>query len=110
MPNLRYLIAPILNVAYHKQEEDGNVNFKLAMTSKDGMWQSEICCDAMTRDYHTEKDCTYTFISIPYQQNDNKNKVKPRETFFLFKLNEEKTIAFKILGFNMTIRISVNTF
>ena len=71
LPNISHLIAPILNIAYDKQEDDGDVNFKTATTSKHGLWQSELCCDAMTRDFHTEKDITYTFISIPLQQNDN---------------------------------------
>ena len=89
-------IAPILNVAYSKQEQDGDVNFKIATTSKNGLWQSKLCVDAITRDFHTEKDITYTFISVPFQQQNNSKKSKPKPTYFLFKINETKTIGFKL--------------
>ena len=95
-PNIRHLIAPLLNAAYHKQNEDGDVNFKLSMTAENGLWQSELCVDAVTRDFHTEKDVSYTLISVPTQDYDNDTKKKPRDTIFLFRLNDTKTVGFKM--------------
>ena len=96
LPNLKQLIAPILNVAFEKQQEDGNINFKMSTTSQHGLWQSELCCNAITKDFHTEKDITYTLISVPYQQHDNPKKKKPRDSIFLFKINETKILGFKL--------------
>ena len=95
-PNIRELIAPILNVAYVKQIDDGDINFNLSKTSKDGLWQSELCVNAITRDFHTEKDVTYTLISVPQQDCIDKSKKKPSPTMFLFKINEDKTVGFKM--------------
>ena len=95
-PNISQLIAPILNVAYQKQIDDGDVNFNLSKTSKDGLWQSEMCVNAITRDFHTEKDATYTLISVPQQDFDDKTKKKPSPTYFLFNINENTTIGFKM--------------
>ena len=95
-PNLSELIAPILNVAYVKQIDDGDVNFNLSKTSKDGLWQSELCVNALTRDFHTEKDATYTLISVPQQDFDDKTRKKPSTIFFLFNLNENTTIGIKM--------------
>ena len=83
-------------MAFEKQQEDGNINFKMSTTSQHGLWQSELCCNAITKDFHTEKDITYTLISVPYQQHDNPKKKKPRDSIFLFKINKTKTIGFKL--------------
>ena len=94
-PNIKSMIAPILNVAFEKQVATGDVNFKEVMTSKQGLWQSELCCNAVTKDFHTERDITYTLISVPYQFVDNNEKKKP--TYFLLQLNETTTVALRML-------------
>ena len=94
--NISGLIAPILRVAYNKQEEDGNINLKEVPSSQYGLWQSELCVNAITRDFHTERDVSYTLISVPYQVYDNNHKQQPRNTFFLFKLSNNLTIGFKM--------------
>ena len=66
------------------------------MTSNHGLWQSELCCDAITRDFHTERDITYTLISIPYQFTDNVEKKQCKPTYFMLQLNEKNTIAFRM--------------
>ena len=95
-PNIRELISPILNAAYMKQINDGDINFNLSKTSKDGLWQSELCVNALTKDFHTEKDPTYTLISVPKQDFDDKSKKKPSPTYFLFNIKENTTIGFKM--------------
>ena len=95
-PNIRSLIAPILKIAFEKQKDTGDINFKEVMTSNHGLWQSELCCDAITRDFHTERDITYTLISIPYQFTDNVEKKQCKPTYFMLQLNEKNTIAFRM--------------
>ena len=83
-------------ILHMKQIDEGDVNFNLAKTSKDGLWQSELCVNALTRDFHTEKDATYTLISVPQQDFDDKTRKKPSTIFFLFNLNENTTIGIKM--------------
>ena len=94
-PNIRTLIAPILQVAYEKQMDNCDVNFNLSKTSKDGLWQSELCINAITREFHTERDITYTLISVPQQYNDESSKRNPSPTYFLFQLDNDNIIGFK---------------
>ena len=96
-PNIKSMIAPILNVAFDKQVSTGDVNFKEVMTSRQGLWQSELCCNAVTKDFHTERDVTYTLISVPYQFIDNNEKNKKKPTYFLLQLNENTTVALRML-------------
>ena len=95
--NISGLIAPILKVAYYKQEKAGNINLKEVPSSQYGLWQSELCVNAVTRDFHTERDVSYTLISVPFQVYDNEQKQQPKNTFFLFKLSENLTIGFKMV-------------
>ena len=57
------------------------------MTSENGLWQSELCVNALTRDFHTEKDISYTLISVPTQDYNDKDKDKamPKDFYFCFE-------------------------
>ena len=90
-------MAPILNVAFEKQDSTGDINFKEVMTTKTGLWQSELCCNAVTKDFHTERDITYTLISVPYQFADNEEKKSKKPTYFLLQLNESNTLGLRML-------------
>ena len=96
-PNIRTLVAPILKTAHSMQDDVGDVHFKEVMTSENGLWQSELCCNAITRDFHTERDITYTLISVPFQINDNNEKATSKPTYFVFKINDNSNIAFKMI-------------
>ena len=65
LPNIRKLISPALQIAYHMQNSVGNINFNAVITSEVGIWQSEVCVNASTQIFHTERDVTYTFIMVP---------------------------------------------
>lgn len=95
-PNFKHLIAPVMKVAFDKQIIDGDINLKEEATAESGLWQSEICVNAMTRDFHTEKDITYTLISVPDQIHDGKNMKKPYVPIFLFQINDNVTFGFKL--------------
>ena len=97
LPNIKDLMAPILTTAYNQQEEAGNVNFSDVITSKHGLWQSELCCNAITKDFHTEGDITYTLVSVPFQFKDNIKKKQNKPSYFVLKVNESTNIAFKMI-------------
>ena len=91
----RNIIAPILQVAYDMQREYGNINFNKVLTSDDGLWHSEVCMNAITCIFHTEKDPTYTLISVPLQEQDPK-KDENDNTYFLFQINPGTIYALKM--------------
>ena len=94
IPNIRKLISPVLQQAVKKQEIEGNVNFKNVKSSEHGVFQSEICINAVTKIFHTEKDCTYTLISVPHQATSKEdNKLTRSPTYFMFKINDEINIV-----------------
>ena len=64
IPNLKMLIAPVLDVAYDLQDEYGNIGMKRTTIGR-GIWSTCLCVNAITGLFHNEDDCTYTIISIP---------------------------------------------
>ena len=95
VPNIRSVISPVLEATYDLQSDDMKLNMKEVFTSKDGCWQSSLCINAITKEFHTEKDCTYTLISIPLQDcNHKKNKAHRYD--FIFKINDRKHISIKL--------------
>ena len=96
LPNFSQIIAPIIKAAYEKQSVVGDINLKEQNITDSGLWQSEICIDAITRDFHTEKDVTYTLISVPDQVHDGKNKKQPEVPIFLFQINDDTIFGFKL--------------
>ena len=81
------------------QQNIGNINFKSTISSNEGLWQSSINVNAVTGIFHTERDITYTLISVPEQCSDTKRKSKNTrsDTYFLFKINDDKYISFKMV-------------
>ena len=85
----------MINEAFDCQSDWGNIGLVEVPTKKCGLWQSQICIDASTETAHTERDCTYTLISIPKQQNTFSRKVK-RKSYFLFVLNNEQKVCISL--------------
>ena len=94
-PHISSIVSPILTSANHLQRKQGNVNFMSTFTSKIGLWQTSININATTGLFHTEKDVTYTLISVPESNSNVKsNKLKERaKTYFLFKVNSNLTLS-----------------
>ena len=87
--NMPLLISPVLNAAYKLQKTLGNVNLSQVMTSDCGARQSQICVNASTDILHTERDCTYTLISVP-QQKLKRSKKSKMDSIFIVQLNSGK--------------------
>ena len=85
--NITELLSPVVDEAYACQDDWGNIGLVKVPSSQCGFWMSQVCIDASTSTAHTENDCTYTFISVPAQENVFSKKVK-KKSYFLFGLNE----------------------
>ena len=95
-PKIHKLISPLIDAAFHLQQSHTDVNLRETETSPYGIWQCEVCCNAMTKLFHTEKDVTYTVISVPRQYSKSRlNRRQP--TYFLLKLNDNKTVGIELL-------------
>ena len=91
LPNIQSIIAPVLETSYELQLKEQDLNLKEMSSVNEGCWQTSICIDAETREYHTEHDCTYTLISIPSQESSNPSASSIKYDF-LFKLTNNQTI------------------
>ena len=69
------LILPALDVAHDMQRHYSDINLKLRGQSYDNMWSTNVCINSTTEEYHTEKDTSYTLITVPLQ-NFNLQKIK----------------------------------
>ena len=67
------------------QNDLSDINFKEITGSKEGLWQTSMCVNAETNDYHIESDCTYTMIHVPKQV-----RKQPKRKFqFNFKFSND---------------------
>ena len=93
------IVAPLLKIGYDLQMLHGSVNFQEVLTSKDGLWHSEVCENAVTHIFHTERDPTYTLITVPEQARKNDDPNTRREhTIFLFQFNKEFTLGVRMVN------------
>ena len=90
IPNIASILSPVVQVAFDTQLIDGkDLNLTENLASNDGCFQSSICVNAETREYHVEHDCTYTLITIP---NQSKTKDSLVDYDFLFKLSSKQSL------------------
>ena len=95
-PNIHRLISPMIDNAFLLQDDIGDINLKQVETTEVGLWQSEICVNAITKIFHTEKDITYTLITVPPQIRQIPKYKDRSDTYFLLELNETKTLGFRL--------------
>ena len=91
LPNIKSIISPVLDTCFELQSAIKDINIKEGYASNDGCWQSSLCVDAVTGEFHNEQDCTYTLISVPKQETIESNK-KCNKYHFLFKLTENRRL------------------
>ena len=88
IPLIQNYIAPVFNFAEEMQHTVGDINIMKDEYSKYGIWKTVYCVNAETHALHTENDCSYTVITVPKQQFENKRS----PTNFHFKLNDEEVV------------------
>ena len=90
--NVDRLLLSVIDVAHSKQYNFGDIGMIKNHNASDSMWNTNVCVNASTGDFHTEKDTSYTLITVPSQeQKEQKNN--GNEYSFLFKLNANTTIS-----------------
>ena len=72
--NLPILLSPIIDTSYNLQQKLEDVNPKSVQTASSGLWQSQVCVDASTSCLHTERDCTYTLMTVLKQYLQKKTR------------------------------------
>ena len=93
IPQVRQFIAPLINVANEKQIDNGDINLKETGSYQDGLWQSSISVNARTNEFHTENDSTYTVITIPKQEANEKAEA---DYSFFFKVQDKENVSIKL--------------
>ena len=88
LPDIKNLISPIIDAAYHRQKAAGISLLQKTSSSDNGCWNSFLNVNARTQDYHTETDCAYTFVTVPTQVV-NKSITIAAKPVFLFKITEQ---------------------
>ena len=92
IPILPKLISPFLSTANHLQNVIGDINIKKTSASEDGIWQTCMCVNTETQQFHTEMDCAYTLIHVPNQHKLNTQRIH----YFSFQLSNEMNISFDL--------------
>ena len=86
------LILPVLDIANKMQCDRGDIHLKLSKDACAAMWHTNVCVNATTGEFHTEKDTSYTLIMVPTQ--DYKAQKKGGNIYsFLFKLNDNTLVS-----------------
>ena len=85
------LISPVLDTAYKLRNKIDCVNLSQVMSNDCGAWQLITYANAPTSILHTESDCTYTLIGIPFHKLKRSKKSK-RDSVFIFQLNYDQKI------------------
>jgi len=91
LPNIKRIIAPVIETSYEIQLRHKDMNLKETPSISNGCWQTSICINAETKEYHTEHDCTYTLISVP-NHSVPKPSLSSSKYDFLFRLTDNQSI------------------
>ena len=98
VPEIGHLLSPIVDVA-NKITNDNLDTDKLLMegeNSSKGCWNAMLNVNGKTELFHTERDCTYTFITVPHQVM--KKEISPvHKPYFIFKANSKTQILIPLV-------------
>ena len=86
------LFLPMLDIASKMQSTYGNISLNKDKEQCSSMWNTHVCINASTQEFHTEKDTSYTLITVPAQDSKAQN-VCCNTYHFLFKLNKNVIIS-----------------
>ena len=92
IPEVRYFLSPILNAAFKKQRRE-NINvLQVTESTESGCWNNFLSVDGKTDNFHIEKDCSYTFITVP-KQIMKTDLLPASRPYFIFKINEDVHVS-----------------
>lgn len=94
---IRMLLSPVLDTARQIQEKNGNIGLTDVDTSEVGCWNSFLHVNGRTDVLHTEKDCAYTFVTVPNQIR-NLNTPLQNKPMFLFKVNSKQQVMLPMMN------------
>ena len=87
IPEIKILLNPIIDAAFQRQITSGFNLLQKSANSDNGCWNSILNVDGVTDNYHTEHDCSYTFLTVPTQVMDKRLDIATKPVF-LFQLTE----------------------
>ena len=96
VPDIKYLLSPILDTAQKIGKSMGDTVLSEVNTATSGCWNAFLYVDGRTEQLHTERDCAYTLITVPLQvvKADIPLCHKP---LFLFKLGDSDQLVLPLL-------------
>ena len=97
IPEINHLLCPIINAAYQKQSDANMQLLDKGNTYGEGLWNCFMFVDGKTENFHTEKDCSYTFITVP-QQILHSNLTDNERPKFVFKIDEERELSLPLVN------------
>ena len=94
IPNIRKVIAPVINASFYLQQAECSVNLQSIPPASDGLWQSNLSVNALTEEFHTEDDSTYTGIKIPNQEHEQKLS----KYHFVLNFSNKHNVAIQLIA------------
>ena len=67
------LFLPTLDIASKMQSTYGNISLNKDKEQCSSMWNTHVCINASTQEFHTEKNTSYTLITVPAQDSKAQN-------------------------------------
>ena len=92
LPAVGKVVSPIIDAAFEMQKVKGNIELSQVPGSSEGLWQTSICINAETHEFHTEEDCTYTVIKVPKHEKQQKKNCDKKYNF-IFQLDRKHNIG-----------------
>ena len=104
IPEINWLLSPILDLAYQRQQSIDRKILTPLKVSQNGCWNSHIFVNSCTSTFHVEKDCSYTCIHVPNQDFTKKDNIC-EVPGFVFQFNDSQRL---IIQLNRMVSIMYN--
>ena len=92
LPEIRLLLSLIINAVFDRQSCAGLKLLESRDVSDNGGWNLFLFVNGRTHQFHREKNCAYTYITVPKQSIDNAQHCTHQPTF-LFQINEDQKLS-----------------
>jgi len=97
IPDIHHLVSPILDSANSIKTKSKSNIMKETATSSHGFWNTMLYVNGCTDGLHTEKDCTYTLITVPQQSFTISSKALREQPMFIFKLKDKQQLILPLV-------------